>query len=156
MYQRHLRPNDIQKGFIASIYFGQIWQRETIWSGLNIIKFIFGEVSEVVSRTNKPGGHKGSPQNKLLELFTPIVWEHQSSRSSKVGWPNPSTSDIRAHEEPILLNVNNIQDIFGMISKTSLWKKHMQKQKYCCWAQNRGLFADIDVLAEKQIQYING
>jgi len=43
-----------------------------------------------------------------------------------------------------------------MIFKVFLWEKHMQKQKYCCCAQNRGLFADIDILAEKQIQDING
>jgi len=43
-----------------------------------------------------------------------------------------------------------------MIFKAVLWEKHMEKQKYCCYAQNRGLFADIDILAEKQIQDING
>ena len=56
----------------------------------------------------------------------------------------------------MLLNVNNIQDIFGMICKVFLWEKHSQMQKYCCGAQNRGLFADIDILTERQIQYING
>ena len=42
-----------------------------------------------------------------------------------------------------------------MIYKALLSEKHMQKQKYCFWAQNRGLFADIDILVEKQIQDIN-
>ena len=31
----------------------------------------------VLSRVNKAGGHKGSPQNKLLELFTFVVQGHQ-------------------------------------------------------------------------------
>ena len=36
-----------------------------------------------------------------------------------------------------------------MIYKAFLWEKHMQKQKYCCGAQNSGLFAGIDILAEE-------
>ena len=42
-----------------------------------------------------------------------------------------------------------------MICKVFLWEKQMQKQKHCCCAQNSYLFADIDILAEKQIQDIN-
>ena len=49
-----------------------------------------------------------------------------------------------------------MQGIFGMIYKVFLLEKHEQEPKYCYGAQNRGLFADIDKLAGKQIQGING
>ena len=49
------------------------------------MKYIYGKVSDVVSMMNKAAGHKGSPQNKLLELFTIVVQEHQFPRSSEVG-----------------------------------------------------------------------
>ena len=96
------------------------------------MKYIYGKVSHVVSMMNKAVGHKESPQNKLLELFTIVVQEHQFPKVIR-SWLTQSihlrhTDD----EEPIPLNVNKTQDIFGMICKAFLWEKHMQKQKYCC------------------------
>ena len=107
-------------------------------------------------RRTKLYGTKDLPRISFCDCLHLLYRSINPQRSSEVGWSNPSISDIWTVEELMLLNVNNIQDIFGMICKVFLWEKHSQLQKYCCGAQNRGLFADIDILAEKQIQYING
>ena len=49
-------PKSSKKGWLHPAILVR-FDRETIWSGLNIIKHIFGEVSEVVSWTNKAVGH---------------------------------------------------------------------------------------------------
>ena len=123
-----------------------------VWTLTNIY---FGQFQWLFRGWTKLEGTKDLLKISFWNCLHLLCRSINPQRSSEFSWPNPSISDIRPHEEPILLNANIIRDIFGTICKASLWNKHMQKQEYCCWAQNRALFADIDILAEKQIQDIN-